>query len=287
MASTDPEEADAPLGWLRLEELDRNVYRGFNVKTALPDRESLFGGQVAAQALRAAAHTVPDGRLPHSLHGYFLRRGDPFRPVVFHVERNRDGRSFSARRVAATQNAEVIFEMSASFHESEPGPEYTPPLPVVMPPEDCTPFTSFADLHVCVEVRLPIPPANPASGREPNLDVLWSRIIVPVESDIDNLCLLAFMSDLGSGFSHLALSHSYAFAPSLDHAMWFHSTLRADEWVLFDQRALKVGGHRGLYVGTAHNQQGTIGAMFTQEMLMRERGADTHPPRSASGEPHR
>src|SRR3954454_560683 len=114
-----------PLAWLTLEELDRDLYRGFNEKSHLPDRHHLFGGQVMAQALRAAAHTVAGGRLPHSLHGYFLRPGNPDRPIIFRVDRERDGRSFSARRVAATQNAEVIFEMSASFHESEPSPEYT------------------------------------------------------------------------------------------------------------------------------------------------------------------
>jgi acyl-CoA thioesterase-2 len=258
------------LAWLRLEELDRDLYRGFNEPNSVANNAHLFGGQVAAQALRAAAHTVIDGRLPHSLHGYFLRPGDPDHPVIFRVERDRDGRSFSARRVAATQHADVIFEMTASFHEAEPGPQFTEPIRPFAAPDDSAPFAHFSNLHPCVEVRLPAPPPAQDSFEGINLDQLWARIVGPVsDAAIDHACLLTFMSDLGGGFSTLALPGSPPFGPSIDHALWFQSPLRADQWMLFDQRAVKIGSSRGLYIGAAHDEAGTLGAMFTQEVLLR------------------
>jgi acyl-CoA thioesterase-2 len=265
------------LEWLRLEELDRDLYRGFNEKTLVPDRPNLYGGQVMAQALRAAAHTVPEGRLPHSLHGYFLRPGDPHQPIIFRVDRDRDGRSFSARRVAATQNADVIFEMSASFHETEPSPEYTEPMRQFAPPEECSAFAFFTDLHACLEVRLPVAAPFQDSFEGINLDQLWARITAPVpDAAIDHMCLLTFMSDLGGGFSGLALEGISPYGPSIDHAVWFQAPIRADQWILFDMRAVKIGGNRGVYIGAAHDQSGTLGAIFTQEVLLRS----TTPPAS-------
>jgi len=271
-----PQDLPDPLAWLQLEELDRDLYRGFNERTLVPNRPNLFGGQVMAQALRAAAHTVADGRLPHSLHGYFLRPGNPDQPIIFRVDRDRDGRSFSARRVAATQNADVIFEMSASFHENEPSPEYVEAIREFAPPEESAPFQYFTDLHACLEVRLPVPAPFQDSFEGINLDQLWARITSPVlDSAIDHLCLLTFLSDLGGGFSHLALEGITPFGPSIDHALWFQAPIRADQWTLFDMRAVKVGGSRGLYIGSAHDQQGMLGAMFTQEVLLRN---STPPP---------
>ncbi|MCU1345669.1 MAG: tesB, partial [Acidimicrobiia bacterium] len=148
-------------------------------------------------------------------------------------------------------------------------PQNTEPISAIPPPEECSPFQCFTDLHACVEVRRPVPPPTQTSYDGINLDVLWSRITVPVESVIDHICLLTFMSDLGGGFSNLNLPGSTAFGPSIDHAVWFHSTIRSDEWMLFDQRAVKVGGSRGLYIGAAHSEGGKLGAMFTQEVLLR------------------
>ena len=124
------------LSLLDIEELDTNLYRGYNEQRAA-DRPALFGGQVAAQALMAAARTVPEPRLPHSLHGYFLRPGSPAHPVILQVARDRDGRSFSARHVVALQGGEVIFSMSASFHHGEEGPEFpVERQPLTTAPED-------------------------------------------------------------------------------------------------------------------------------------------------------
>jgi len=255
---------------MEMEELDRDLYRGANESSALL-RQRLYGGQVAAQALRAAGLTVPDDRVPHSLHGYFLRAGAPQRPVIFRVDRDRDGRSFSVRRVAAVQNGEVIFEMSASFQVPQESPEFWVPIDSDVPPPDPTAVSSLAHSHPCLDVHVLAEIDPPSVSDSVSLDRLWARARDRLpDSPIHHACLITFMSDLGSGFGTLELPGVPPFGPSIDHAVWFHAPARADDWLLFDAHALKVGGSRGLYTGTVHDRRGRLAAMFTQEMLLRE-----------------
>lgn len=267
MSDAPGETLGDPLAFLDLEQIDRDIYRG-RPGMWPSDRTTIFGGEVAAQALRAAAQTVDPDRLPHSLHGYYLRRGDPTQPVVFMVDRDRDGRSFSARRVAAMQRGEVIWEMACSFHVDEQGAEFFQPIrPGTLPP-DSSPLNQW-DWCPIVEIRLPPPP----DGRPPvpnAVDRVWTRVRVPVPDDpIVHACLHAFTSDISSGFGELEIPGIPHGGPSIDHAVWFHHPSRADDWVLYDCVPAKVGGHRGLYTGTAHDRQGNLVAMIAQEMLLR------------------
>src|SRR4051794_11041554 len=236
-----------------MEQLDRDLYRGANESSAL-QRQRLYGGQVAAQALMAAGLTVPRDRIPHSLHGYFLRAGAPQRPVIFRVDRDRDGRSFSVRRVAALQNGEVIFEMSASFQVPEESPEFWLPMESDVSPPDSSAVSTLAHNHPCLDVHVLAEIDPPSVSESVSLDRLWARASDRLpDSPIIHACLVTFMSDLGSGFGTLGPLGVPPFGPSIDHAVWFHSRARADDWLLFDAHALKAGGSRGLYMGTVHD----------------------------------
>lgn len=262
-----PPSADELLDFLRLEHVDGDIYRG---RSGIwpADRSTIYGGEVAAQALWAAAQTVPDDRRPHSLHGYFLRRGDPSLPVVFLVDRDRDGRSFSARRVAAVQRGEVIWEMACSFTTVEHGPEFVrPPRAAMAAPEDSPPLA----WHWCplVEIRTP-PPLDGSAPRAVSVDRVWTRIVVPLPDDpLVHACLHAYTSDISAGFGDLDIEGVPHGGPSIDHALWFHHPSRADDWVIYDCQPAKVGGQRGLYTGTAHDRAGNLVAMLAQEMLLR------------------
>lgn len=259
--------ADELLAFLDLERIDGDLFRG--VPGVWPaDRQHIYGGQVAAQALRAAFETVPEGRQPHSLHGYFLRPGDPRVPVVFRVDRDRDGRSFSARRVAAMQFGEVIWDMACSFCEPAEGAEYAPsPHPDMTPPERA-PLIEH-DWCPLVEIRTaPRPDGGPS--RPESIDRVWTRVVVPVPDDpILHACLLTYTSDIAAGFGDLLIDAIPTFGPSIDHALWFQRPARTDDWVLFDCEPMKVGGQRGLYRGAAYDTAGNLLAMLTQEMLLR------------------
>jgi len=258
---------DDLLAFLSLETIDRNIFRG-RPGIWPADRSTLYGGEVAAQALRAAAHTVAPDRLPHSLHGYFLRRGDPAAPVIFMVDRDRDGRSFSARRVAAMQRGEVIWEMACSFHEVVDGPQFIQRRSEVIEPPD---RSAPVDPPWCPLLDIRIPP--PPDGRAPrprSVDRVWTRVVAPVPDDLMlHACLHAFASDVSAGFGDLDLAGVPHGGPSIDHALWFHDLSRADDWVLYDCVPAKVGGNRGLYTGTAHDLAGNLVAMLAQEMLLR------------------
>jgi acyl-CoA thioesterase-2 len=252
---------------LDLEPIDRDLYRGIN-EVPPTDKRTLFGGQVAAQALRAAGLTVPEGRLPHSLHGYFLRPGWRDRPVIFNVERDRDGRSFSARRVSAVQNGDVIFDMTASFHVREPSGEYVTPMRAVPSPQECGPSELLPDIPLA-EVRL-IPPTRLADTGLRYSPTMWVRVRGHLPDDpLVQCCALTYLSDLGSGFTLTEVPGLATGGPSLDHAAWFHSPIRADDWVLHDMWPLMAGGARGLYGGAMRQADGTLGAMITQESLLR------------------
>jgi acyl-CoA thioesterase-2 len=252
------------LDWLDLERVDRDLFRGR--RSAWRREGALYGGLVGAQALMAAARTVPPGRRPHSLHGYFLRPGDPSEPVVFAVDRDRDGRSFSARRVAALQDGQVIWEMACSFHEPVDGPEFARPLPAGLrgPEESALVDVPF---HPLLEIRTP----DVEGGRaQMPIDRAWVRVIVPLPDDpLVHACLHMYTSDLTTGFAALTIDGVPAAGPSIDHALWFQNVTRADNWVLYANSAEKVGGHRGLYTGTAHDRSGTLVATIAQEMLLR------------------
>jgi acyl-CoA thioesterase-2 len=265
--SEDFEMLGADLAFLDLEHIDGDIYRG-QPGVWPSDRNTIYGGEVAAQALRAAAHTVDADRQPHSLHGYFLRRGDPTQPVVFQVDRDRDGRSFSARRVAAMQRGEVIWDMACSFHVGEDGAEFSQTLRAGIAPPDDSPAID-PDWCPLIDIRTP-PPPDRGEVVPRSVDRVWTRVRVPVPDDpIVHACLHAYTSDISSGFGDLELPGVPHGGPSIDHAVWFHHPSRADEWVIYDCVAAKVGGHRGLYTGTAHDTHGNLVAMIAQEMLLR------------------
>jgi acyl-CoA thioesterase II len=252
---------------LDLEVLDTNLYRGQNERGAR-ERFSLYGGQVAAQALRAAGMTVAPERMPHSLHGYFLRRGRVDRPVIYHVDRDRDGGSFSARHVRAVQDGDVIFSMLASFHEREDAPA----LDAVATRGGTPPETLPArPSPLLVEAR-EITPTRIADGQVRHSDLLWVRAVTPLPDDpMVHACALTYVSDLGSGFGQVRVAGLPAGGPSIDHSLWFHEPIRADEWMLLELWPLKAASARGVYSGSLRAEDGRLGVVITQEMLLRER----------------
>jgi acyl-CoA thioesterase-2 len=250
---------------VELEVLDRDLFRGSNEPGA-SERLSLYGGQVAAQALRAAGMTVTADRVPHSLHGYFLRRGRVDLPVILQVDRDRDGGSFSARHVRAVQDGEVIFSMIASFHTPEPGVPY-----------DAVPTRGGGDPEelpgrpspMLVEVR-EVTPTRIGDGQVRHSDRLWVRAMAELPDDpLVHACALAYVSDLGSGFGQVDVEDLPAGGPSIDHSIWFHEPIRADEWMLLELWPLKARSARGVYHGSLRSQTGVLGAVFAQEMLLR------------------
>ncbi|HEY6428855.1 MAG TPA: acyl-CoA thioesterase domain-containing protein, partial [Acidimicrobiales bacterium] len=229
-------------------------------------RRSLYGGQVAGQALRAAGMTVPPGRVPHSLHGYFLRPGLVDRPVILEVDRDRDGGSFSARHVRAVQDGEVIFSMLASFQVPEEGVPY-----------DAVPTRGGGDPEVLtsrasaflIEVR-EVTPTRLGDGQLRHSDLLWVRAVGRLPDEpLAHACALAYVSDLGSGFGQVEVEGLAAGGPSIDHSVWFHEPIRADEWMLLELWPLKASNARGVYQGSLRSRGGALGAVFTQEMLLR------------------
>jgi acyl-CoA thioesterase II len=254
-------------GLLDLEVLDTNLYRGQN-ELGASERFSLYGGQVAAQALRAAGMTVGADRMPHSLHGYFLRRGLVDRPVIYHVDRDRDGGSFSARHVRAVQDGDVIFSMLASFHEREDAAVFDAVATRGGPPADTLPSRPSPLL---VEAR-EITPTRIADGQVRHSDLLWVRAVPPLSDDpMVHACALTYVSDLGSGFGQVRVDGLPAGGPSIDHSLWFHEPIRADEWMLLELWPLKAASARGVYSGSLRAADGRLGAVITQEMLLRER----------------
>ena len=246
---------------------------GFLAPFLAPGRhDGLYGGQVAAQALLAAARTVADDRPPHSLHGYFLRRGDARLPVVFDVERDRDGHSYSARTVVARQEERVIFRMAASFARPEEGPDrQAVVLPEVAGPEESHPVPSILP---GVEVRDPDPSAE---RRHPMRT--WVRAPGSAGGGpLHAAAVLVYVSDLFSGLASLMGPRVRSMA-SLDHAVWFHRPVRMDDWVLMDHVGTSVSSGRGWYGSTLFDRSGAARASCAQEMVIREaRGPETPAP---------
>ncbi|HZP30539.1 MAG TPA: acyl-CoA thioesterase domain-containing protein [Acidimicrobiia bacterium] len=252
---------------LDLEPIDRDLFRAVNTVAEL--RTTLYGGQVAAQALRAAALTVDADRYPHSLHGYFLRPGRFDLPVILHVDRDRDGRSFTARHVTAVQDGEVIFSMIASFQREESGGtlDRLPHEPAPVP--DAKGRADWAGLLDITEVT----ETDPRRPRARHTDKLWVRVASPLPDDrVVHACALTYVSDLGSGFGQLDDPELPAGGPSIDHALWFHDPVRVDDWVLIEMWPDKAGGGRGVYQGTVRDRDGRLGAMLAQEMRLRRPG---------------
>ncbi|WP_018528804.1 MULTISPECIES: acyl-CoA thioesterase II [unclassified Streptomyces] len=279
------------IDFLSLERVERDLFRGWCHDGA---RLRAFGGQVAAQALTAAGHTVDSSLAVHSLHGYFLRAGDTRRPIVYQVERLRDGRAYVSRRVTAVQRGEPIFTLSASFklpEESGPGEARHVTMPRAMPPEDLpdafAPAAGAAigvpedhevrEFHRALSVRL-VPPSRPApdGGTE---QWLWVKAAHPLPDDpMLHACGLAYASDLllaPSAALHrepprmLRQEPDTVFLTSLDHAIWFHRPFRADEWLLVVQRSPTAGDGRGLAHGDFWTRDGRLVASVVQETVLR------------------
>ena len=247
-----------------------------------PDRgygSRVFGGQVAAQALRAASHTVTADHLAHSLHAYFIRQGRPGVPIVYAVERTRDGRSFSTRRVLALQEDEAIFEMALSFHRTEGGVDYQQPIAADVPsPDEAEDVLSVipddAKPYLPMEVReIGGTPPGP-DGYVQATRRVWMRLRRSIPDDpVLHRCALTFLSDMGAMIGARAplpeLPIEKLRGASLDHAIWFHRPMRADDWFLYELRCVSNAGSRGLTAGTMHAQDGTLGVSVTQEALLR------------------
>jgi len=266
---------------LDLEKVEENIFRGFN-----PDDRSLrvFGGQVLAQALVAATRTAPPDRLCHSLHAYFLRAGDPAAPILYEVDRSRDGGSFSVRRVVAIQHGEQIFVLSSSFQKPEGGFEHQAVMPQVPPPESLADGLSEGDATLLkglwrsrpFEFRPVLPRGLGDRPARPALDHIWFRAAEPLEgSPTLHQAFLAFASDM-SLLDTALLPHgkglfSNVQVASLDHAMWFHRPFRADDWLLYSQDSPAAFGARGFSRGLIFTRDGTLIASVAQEGLIRPR----------------
>ncbi len=272
-------EVDALIELLDLEPIEEDIFRGVSPQE---DRQRVFGGQVAGQALVAATRTVED-RSVHSLQAYFIRPGDVAAPLVYLVERVRDGRSFTTRRVTAIQHGQPIFAMSASFHKEEEGFEHQTDLPAGIPdPEELEPFV-WDGFPVDDQGRMIRPielryvtgsPAERGQSREPRLRV-WLRATGTLpENPVLHTCMFTYASDmtvLDTATKALPVRGNEIDiqAASLDHAMWFHRPLRMDDWIFLDQVSHSASNARGLAWGTAWNRTGELVASVVQEGLIR------------------
>ncbi|MCO5090526.1 acyl-CoA thioesterase II [Bosea sp. (in: a-proteobacteria)] len=276
------------LAILDLERLERNLFRGRSPQSTWP---RVFGGQVIAQSLYAASQTV-EGRQAHSLQAYFLLPGDPEVPIVYEVERLRDGRSFTTRRVLAIQKGEAIFAMSASFHIDEPGYEHQMPMPEVPMPEELPdraalaklidrsqhdPLQGFYQRKRPIEIRpVEIERYRAATGLEPKFNV-WMRAVEPLPDEpAFHRSVLAYASDLLLLDASLIAHGATVFdgkiqAASLDHALWFHRPFRADDWLLYAQDSPSTAGARGFSRGLVFDRHGRLVASVAQEGLIRPR----------------
>jgi acyl-CoA thioesterase II len=225
----------------------------------------LYGGQVAAQALRAAAATVAPERHPHSLHGYFLSRGDASRPVLLTVYQDRDGRSYSNRRVIAVQEGRVIFNMAASFHVAEPGLDYQAhTAPEVTEPDEL-PDSGIRGLLVGVDIRIP-GQAQPDQRRPSRV---WMRASDGLGDDTLHACALTYVSDMFTGLPDTPGFDRIGPPTSIDHAVWFRRRVALDDWVLMDLQPEWIAGGRGMYTGRIFSRDGTLAASIAQESVWR------------------
>ena len=282
------------IGLFDLERIELNLFRGHS-----PDDgwQRIYGGQVLGQALAAASWTV-DNRGCHSFHAYFLRAGDPKVPILYEVDRARDGRSFTARRVIAVQHGRQILNMAASFQVAEEGLEHQDEMPQVPDPEA---LDGIVDLmkrrddplrkeywtHIVrnrpVEFRPVVPAGTPDSERSAAVQHVWFRTMRPVPDDtVVQQSMLAYMSDFslldtathphGVNFLHPRMQ-----VASLDHAMWFHRPFRAQEWLLYAIDSPSAGGARGFARGSIFDRDGRMVASVAQEGLIRMHPSSSPP----------
>jgi acyl-CoA thioesterase-2 len=240
-------------------------------------QQSLFGGQVAAHALRAAQLTVEADHRVHSLHGYFLRPGKDDAPTELRVNRIRDGRSFTTRTVVAFQGEEAIFNLTASFHGDEPGGDFATPIAADLPlpaelMRDQQPRFDRMGVDSPFE-RLDVPGLSFRDRNDVPRRAMWIRLRAPLPDDPAlHACAITFISDmgvLGAVRATRGRMREPAMAASLDHAVWFHRPARADEWLLYDINAKSTSGARGLGLATMHTVDGTHVLSVGQEGLVR------------------
>ncbi|MER6123145.1 acyl-CoA thioesterase II [Streptomyces sp. NPDC001795] len=286
------------LDLLDLEQIEENIFRGQSRSAVVP---RVFGGQVAAQALVAAGRTVPEDRLAHSLHAYFLRLGDPGAPIVYNVDRIRDGRSFTTRRVVAVQHGKPIFGLSASFQRYEDGLDHQAPMPPAPDPETLPTSQErlqaydhlapdvverFLEAREAVDLRYVDEPPYGKFGepREPHSQV-WFRTNGKLDDDPPpdsvwgdpqlHAALATYITDM-TLLDSVLLAHGRGgwavgdvVGASLDHAMWFHRPFRADEWLLYDQESPSAYGGRGLGQARIYTQDGRLAISVIQEGVVR------------------
>jgi acyl-CoA thioesterase-2 len=277
------------LSILDLEPLEENLFRG---RSPQQGWQRVYGGQVLGQALVAAVRTVPADRFAHSLHAYFLLAGDPSRPIVYNVERVRDGGSFTTRRVTAIQHGRAMFVMSASFHITEPGLDHHNTMPNVPPPEDLPSeqqltakllahlpenMRSYWERERPIEMRpLDVSRYFAREKRAPE-QMVWMRASGRLPDAFPlHQCVLAYASDFTLLDTALIAHGKLMFdkdmqLASLDHALWFHRPFRADEWMLYAQDSPSSHGARGFCRGNLFTRDGTLIASVCQEGLMRQR----------------
>ena len=273
---------------LDLEPLEVGLFRGGQPPTS--NLERVYGGQVAGQAVVAAQATVEPDRHLHSLHLYFILGGDPSLPIIYDVEKVRDGRSFTTRRVAARQHGEIIFFMTASFQKDESGWEHQDPMPEVPDPQSCMPLDElighfdadtaerWAREWASMDIRYVgdnRSEDDPTRAMVPTVQRFWFRANGTLEGDrATHNAVLTYMSDLTLLGASLVPHQVYIGSPevssaSLDHVIWFHDEFRADEWLLYDQQTPFAGGGRGLSIGRLFTQDGRLVATLAQEGLIR------------------
>jgi acyl-CoA thioesterase-2 len=283
-----PDAVKTLLDILDLEPLEHNLFRG---RSPQDGWQRVFGGQVIGQALTAASRTVPADRKAHSLHAYFLRPGDPSVPIIYDVDRIRDGKSFVTRRVVAIQHGQAIFSMSASFQVEEAGLDHQMKAPDVPGPDELIseeelkrrfiesatePMKAYWRRERPIELR-PVSLRHYMS-REPLEPVqhVWFRATgpLPEEDDAVHKCVLAYASDMllldTSLYPHgRSLFDRDLQVASLDHALWFHRPFRADEWLLYSQDSPTASGARGFNRGAIYRRDGVHVASVAQEGLIR------------------
>jgi acyl-CoA thioesterase-2 len=268
---------------LDLEPIEVNIFRGTQPNE---ERQRVFGGQVAGQALMAAGRTVEHGQV-HSLHAYFLRPGDPTVPILYEVDRIRDGRSFTTRRVVAIQHGRAIFNMSASFHDHEEGGlDHQFPMPEVPDPESLLPLSVrlepwknelaewFERPHPIDQRHIGELPWHREDRGDP-YQRLWIRADGTLPDDpLLHACVAAYASDM-SLFDTILAPHNVSWddanfmGASLDHCMWFHRDFRADQWMLYDTDSPAAAGGRGLARGFLFDRSGRLCVSLVQEGLAR------------------
>jgi acyl-CoA thioesterase-2 len=283
------ESLKALLDLLDLEQIENDIFRG---RSPEERRQRVFGGQVAGQALVAAGRTVPVNRPVHSLHAYFIRPGDPLVPIVYTVERVRDGRSFTTRRVTAVQHGKAIFVLSASFQIVEEGPSHQASMPEAPAPESLpTPverLTPILGERVARELAwrpFDLRHATPMSWEtsdDPALRSPESKVWLKVDGELPDdpllhVCLMTYASDM-TLLDTVLVNHGLRWGErgttgaSLDHAMWFHRPFRADDWLLYYQDTPFAGGARGLARGQVFTRSGDLVVSVMQEGLIRTGG---------------